>query len=181
MISRMTILSRLFGAAKVNAPVDVASIVAAAKNPEVTAIEARLAEIHQAEREACEQWNIFRDAADPAFRNYGVHKTDETMNAAAEKRDAIMASRNLLSSERADLQTKLASLNPTSLAAVRAALAPVRQGAAQDMRAAVDALYSAMGRYNATSEQLRANGGDDYVVPRSIPMLDFFVEKAAKS
>ena len=174
----MTILRRLL---KVNAQPDVAAIVAANKDPSVTAIEARLAELQKAEMAAGAEWARAADQANPQIR--GPKKTPESIAEAQARVDEINVRRGAIARESAELRARKAGLAPASLAAVRGALAPVQAAAAQDISDAVTSLYAAIARWNAVSSALRENGSDGdaaLLVPVAFPVVDHFVRKVAK-
>lgn len=177
----MSILRRLLN---VNARPDVAAIVAAAKNPEITTIEARLAELQEAELAAGREWAKWADEANPAIRSPLKFKTDDSIAQAKSRLDEINARREEMTRQSFALRARLADLNPASLDAVRDALAPVRSGAVQDMTDAAAALYRAFALYNTVSEAMRINGSDGAaapLMPVNIPTVDYFVAKAAQS
>lgn len=175
MVTAMILFRRFY---KVNAQPDLLAIVAAAKNPEITAIEARLTEIQKVEIAAAVEWEKWWPAADRQISS--PRKTDQTIAEAESKVAEIVGRREELAREAYDLRIKLSQINPASLTAVRAALEPVRARAAQDIADAVKALYAALAQFNATSEALRQNGGTDFIVPSSFPIVDHFIDKVAK-
>lgn len=175
---KIMILFRRFR--KVNAQPDIASIVAAAKDPEITALEQRLAELQKDEIEAGKEWGHWRDEADFNISTIMKRKTADTVKAAGIKLAEITEQRAEINREATEITARIAGLTPPSLAAVTAALEPVRDRAAQDIRDAVAALYAGIALYNSTSAALRSNGGTAPHIPGHLPILDHFLEKVAK-
>ena len=180
----ISILFRRFR--KVNAQPDIASIVAGARDPEIAALEKRLAELQRAEIEAGAEWGRWRDRADPNISTLVEAKTADTIEAAKLKLAEVAQRRASLQQEAAEIRTRISCLVPASLAAIAAALAPTRARAARDIQDSRDALYAAIELHNSTTEALVSNGATD-VCSNSIPLpqvfaiVDHFIERVTKS
>jgi hypothetical protein len=159
---------------------DIAFIVASAKNPEITAIEARLAELQKLEHDVGAEWLRWAEESDPSIDRVINPKTPASREAARMRAQGLAARRAELAREAADLRLKKDHLAPASLAAIGDALAPVRERATQDIRNAVSALYAAIALHNSTSTALLANGGVMKYIPGHLPFLDHIISMAAK-
>src|SRR5262245_20701207 len=139
----MMILRRLL---PLNRQLDVASLVAGARDPELVSLETRLAELQKAEIAAGREWWRWRDEADPNISTLRP-KTTDAVKAAEVTFAEITLQRDAINREIAEVLAKIADAKPASLAAVMVALAPVRERAAQDIEDAMMALYAAIALY----------------------------------
>jgi hypothetical protein len=160
--------------------VDISSLAAAARSPDLAALEKQLEEAEAALLVVGRDRAIAQEDADPAFQNPLRVKNGATLSLAAEKVAGLSATANALEKTRSDLRRRIANLKPQSLAAVTTAIAPFRTQAANDIRLAVNALYEAFSRYNETSTALQQNGGRALMLPVRLDILDHFVIKASE-
>lgn len=163
-----------------NAPFDVAAIVAGAKNPEVTRIEARLAELQNLDLAVGAEWQRWSEESNPSLTNALNPRTHASREAARLRVKEIEARRADLANESKKLREKKEQLAAASLAAIRDALEPVRDRALQDIKEAVSALYAAIALHNTTSAALNANGAAVRLVPGHLPILDHIVNLAKR-
>lgn len=162
-----------------NAHSDVATIVAAAKSAELVALEAQFEETQASLRVVHRNLDTEREAANGAISSPFKVKNQTTMAAAAAKVATLTATAGALEKTSAELHRKIQEVRPASAVAVASALSPLRRQAANDIALAVRTLYSAIGRFNATSLALEKSGTSALVVPETFQILDHFVEKSA--
>jgi|GEM_PF-6633903 len=163
-----------------NAPADVASIVTAAKTPELVGLERQLEEALAAIKVASSELPKWMERADRSIMPALVAKNDTTMAAADARVAEIRATIAALSKVVDALRSKIAETKPAFAAAVRSGVAPIRARAAADIQLASRTLYEAVASYNLTSAALdQAGVPRPLVVPMRIPTLDHFVDKVA--
>lgn len=159
---------------------DVASLVAAAKPADLVELEAQLEEAQASLNAVHRNLSIEQENASVAYSTPFKIKDDLTMAAAAAKVETLIATKSAIEKTLRELRQKIEAARPVSIAAIRAALAPVRQQAANDIVVSARTLNDALARYNATSDALDRNGAHAPQLPAAVPMLDHIVDRVTK-
>lgn len=159
---------------------NVATLVAAAKPADLVELEAQFEEAQASLNAVHRKLSVEQENASAAYSTPFKIKNDLTMAATAAKVETLIVTKSAIEKTLRDLRQKIESARPAAIAAIRAALAPHRQQAANDIVVATKTLYGAIGRFNETSEALDPNGDRAPALPASIPVLDLIVNQVAK-
>ncbi|WP_354118904.1 hypothetical protein [Bradyrhizobium sp. LA6.12] len=161
-----------------SAHVDIAGIVAEAKHPELIELERQFQEAKAKLDAANRELSDLRDRLQ--FVSFANPMPDEQRRGAQRRVEELNGIIDALHKTAQDIHRRAAEARPASLAAVAAALEPLRRQNAADIAAARGALYAAVGRYNEIMSSLAREGSSDKEVPPSIPVLDAIVAGAER-
>ncbi|UEM13678.1 hypothetical protein J4G43_004985 [Bradyrhizobium barranii subsp. barranii] len=161
-----------------NAYADVAAVAAHARHPELTELERQLREANAELDAANNELAGHRDRLQ--FRSVSNPMSDEQRCGAQRRVEELNATIGALRKTALDLHRGVEAIRPDSVKAVAEALEPARALYAADIAAAREALYAAVGRYNAIMTTLAKEGSHDKELPRSIPVLDAIVAETER-
>jgi hypothetical protein len=159
---------------------DIVSLVASAKPADLVELEAQLDEAQASLNATNRDLAAAQEDASAAYSTPFKLKDDVTMAAAAEKVKTLTATATAIQKTLSEIRRKIETARPASISSIHAALAPVRQQAANDIAISARSFYEAVARYNATSAALDRNGAHTPQLPAAVPILDHIVDRVTK-